>query len=802
MAEKQDKLSGITQILQVIARSFNAEGCILWEVRPGREPIQKRELFPLAEYFEGEWPVGGQHLGMSSRTGTAILEGAPQWANAKDFDGIKEALPEAAGAYLEARNVQAACSVAFNLRGGVDAALNLYRSNPRPFRKQDAHYLSEVASRVPYLYHSLVDRVGLESLNSVTQLIRSAGPVPDELADESARKTFLDVLNRIVELVAATFDSLECSIYLEDPLLEPGSYRLEATKWPWIGHRQPQTYRKGYGLTGYCIEHQIPVRIFDLGRYDEDLAFVNEQYPGIKWSDPIDLRRCATELLKPKGELPPLSFMCAPIILDSRSLGSLRCAVTRTGPYYFDDRQVRFLCMVADQVAEWWGGYLSIRKARIESSRWRKLVEGVSRLNSLVHDELKKREPSEPRIFQDALRIAAEVNPQAEILSVRLVDEATRALYYAATHGERWQQGSPKEIAERKDHRYPLSGGSAGAHVIQTKKLLHEPDAQQSRFKGELFPDVRAKIVAPVSSGEKIFGVLDVRATQPGSFPPYAELVSELLARQLGLYHFLALKIQELNKSQTTLEKSLQTQQRIYEDFQHQMKTPVMMALQLAQSAARGFRSGRLGASDLAVLRGVCRKADRVSKNMAVFAALASGEPLKVKWKVVRYEEAVRSLSDSAEDHAIMVPPERELRLTTDDESLRVLQTTSVFADHDLLEQALSNLLDNAGKYSYPRTKITLKGGLTRRDGQTYFYIGVVNKGFEIGAAERPKLVERGFRGSKAQLATGEGAGIGLWIVDQIMRAHGGFLDIILTSDRGLNEFRLLFRLGVPKDLQ
>jgi signal transduction histidine kinase len=119
-----------------------------------------------------------------------------------------------------------------------------------------------------------------------------------------------------------------------------------------------------------------------------------------------------------------------------------------------------------------------------------------------------------------------------------------------------------------------------------------------------------------------------------------------------------------------------------------------------------------------------------------------------------------------------------------------------------LIEQALGNLLDNAGKYSYPKTAITTRGGLIRHKEKPCFYIAVMNYGFPISLSDRNRLTERGYRGTKAMLATGEGAGIGLWIVDRIMRAHGGWLEIVPTNERGFNEFRLLFPLGIPKDLQ
>jgi signal transduction histidine kinase len=383
-----------------------------------------------------------------------------------------------------------------------------------------------------------------------------------------------------------------------------------------------------------------------------------------------------------------------------------------------------------------------------------------------------------------------------------LFDEKTKELYVAATHGNRWEQGSEKEVADRKKRRHPLHGNSAAARVFRTGELSTETDAESGRFRDEVFPGVKAMIVAPISSGDKKFGVLEARSFELTGLPRHAGIVTDLLARQLSLYRFLASEIQELNRVQRELKDSLVVQQRVYEDFQHQMKTPVVMAHQLIQAAIGSYQSKRLTIGDLNTVRGVCRKAERVATNMRLFAALAKEEPIKVDWKVLLYKQLAQTLSDSTDDHAVLVPPNRELSFTVEAESLQVLYTTPVYTDPALMEQALGNLLDNAGKYSYPRMTVTAKAGVTRRNEEDCFYISVSNRGFEISMQERNRLTERGYRGTKAKLSTGEGAGIGLWIVDQIMRAHGGWLEILPTNASGFNEFRLLFRLGIPKDLQ
>ena len=107
-----------------------------------------------------------------------------------------------------------------------------------------------------------------------------------------------------------------------------------------------------------------------------------------------------------------------------------------------------------------------------------------------------------------------------------------------------------------------------------------------------------------------------------------------------------------------------------------------------------------------------------------------------------------------------------------------------------MIEQCVNNLLDNAAKYSYDRTKVHVSGGIQAK-GEEY-YISVSNEGFEVKPEDVAKLKQRGYRSDKAIWSTGEGSGIGLWIVDEIMKAHGGRLAITPTNKNGVTDVRLV----------
>jgi signal transduction histidine kinase len=93
----------------------------------------------------------------------------------------------------------------------------------------------------------------------------------------------------------------------------------------------------------------------------------------------------------------------------------------------------------------------------------------------------------------------------------------------------------------------------------------------------------------------------------------------------------------------------------------------------------------------------------------------------------------------------------------------------ALIANHELLEQLISNVVRNAVKYT-DAGSIRLEGQL--RDGEAR--VRVVDTGIGIPADALPRVADRFFRGEKSR----EGFGLGLAIVQAALETMDGKLEV------------------------
>lgn len=106
--------------------------------------------------------------------------------------------------------------------------------------------------------------------------------------------------------------------------------------------------------------------------------------------------------------------------------------------------------------------------------------------------------------------------------------------------------------------------------------------------------------------------------------------------------------------------------------------------------------------------------------------------------------------------------------------------TEPVYVDREMWEKIVLNLLSNAFKFTFSGEIV-----VTLHQVQSQVELTVRDTGIGIPIAELPRLFERFHRVEGAQGRTQEGSGIGLALVQELVRLHGGQVEVASTEGAG-----------------
>jgi signal transduction histidine kinase len=115
-----------------------------------------------------------------------------------------------------------------------------------------------------------------------------------------------------------------------------------------------------------------------------------------------------------------------------------------------------------------------------------------------------------------------------------------------------------------------------------------------------------------------------------------------------------------------------------------------------------------------------------------------------------------------------------------------------IFADYSAIRSVILNLLENAMKYSDSIPEINIK----IYPASDKIHLEISDFGIGIAQQERKKIFEKFYRiGNEDQRKT-KGTGLGLYIVDQIIKAHNGSISVSSNHPKGTK-----FNIFLPLDI-
>jgi len=108
--------------------------------------------------------------------------------------------------------------------------------------------------------------------------------------------------------------------------------------------------------------------------------------------------------------------------------------------------------------------------------------------------------------------------------------------------------------------------------------------------------------------------------------------------------------------------------------------------------------------------------------------------------------------------------------------------------DEEAVSEAIVNLIDNAVKYSNDKKEIVIKTGQENN----FAFVEVEDKGVGIPEKDQKKIFDKFFRVSSGNVHNVKGSGLGLSIVNHIVDAHKGKIELISVVGKG-SKFKLQF---------
>jgi two-component system sensor histidine kinase MprB len=273
----------------------------------------------------------------------------------------------------------------------------------------------------------------------------------------------------------------------------------------------------------------------------------------------------------------------------------------------------------------------------------------------------------------------------------------------------------------------------------------------------EALDDLRRQLALGSLAGVVIAGVLGLAVAQRAVRPVHqlTELAEDVtrtgdLTRRIEVAgdDEVGRLAETLNGMLTSLGQARAAQQQLVADASHELRTPLTSLRTNLEVLADVDRLPEPQRRDL--VRDAVGQLEEFGRLVDGLVELARGAQPARAVTAVRLDELV----DATVRRLRAFAPDRELRLD--------LRPTTVVAEADRLERAVTNLIDNAAKYGRGPVEVGVGDGT----------VTVRDHGDGIAADDLPHVFDRFYRSPEARSAPG--SGLGLSIVEQFATSHGG----------------------------
>jgi len=197
----------------------------------------------------------------------------------------------------------------------------------------------------------------------------------------------------------------------------------------------------------------------------------------------------------------------------------------------------------------------------------------------------------------------------------------------------------------------------------------------------------------------------------------------------------------------------------------HELKTPLTSTRLLVETLLEDDVPPPTAREYLKMIAGENLRLTRLVDNFLTFSRI-EGSRQRFDFAEIRPADVVESAVLSLRERVHAGACRLEVEVSPD--------LPMLHADHDALVTVLVNLLDNAGKYAPTDTHIKVRA--YSQNGRVVF--AVADNGIGIAPREHKRIFHRFYQVDRRLARETGGCGLGLSIVDFIVRAHGGNVEV------------------------
>ena len=339
------------------------------------------------------------------------------------------------------------------------------------------------------------------------------------------------------------------------------------------------------------------------------------------------------------------------------------------------------------------------------------------------------------------------------------------------------RQRDPIDMSAETGTARVLRTGRSEFYPVITDEMLVATARDERSLELMRSIGVHSAMVVPLLIGGRAIGAITFVAAESGRRYSPADLS---MAEELASRAALAI---ENSRLFTESQKSVTLRDDFISAASHELRTPVTSLKVFTEVLQRQARKR----GDEQAERHLTRMNSQIDKLTILISDLLDVSKFEAGKLSFRRElvdvnamadEVVESIQATADQHRIVL----EGRVAN-----------PIHGDKDRLGQVLTNLLTNAIKYSPDADRVIVRLSEDRSSAA----IEVQDFGIGIDNDQQSKIFERFYRATSSDERTFPGLGIGLYLSSQIVRRHGGTMNVKSTRGQG-SVFRFTTPFGEP----